>query len=171
MLNNAKLKDTLSQKVTASAGEARPVFSTSSHQDETINSLTPPTLSIALTFTVPLANLQGQIERINRLIQSLGLVNSVQYQAKPSLIKPSTPTVLPEPVRATTSSPVREAAVSTVTAVAMTEKQKKMIFSLIARKKLTPDDVGVLLEKEFGHADGARLTKAEASTLIGLLMA
>ena len=171
MWNNAQLKETLSQKVTASAGEARPIFPVSSHQDETINSLTPPTLSIVLTFTVPLANLQVQLERIDKLIQSLGLASSVQYQAKPSLIKPPTPPVIPEPVRATASSPIREAAVSTVTAVAMTEKQKKMIFALIAKKKLAPDDVGVLLEKEFGHADGARLTKGEASKLIGLLMA
>ena len=171
MLNNAKLKDTLSQKVTASAGEARPIFPASSHQDETINSLTPPTLSIALTFTVPLANLQGQIERINRLIQSLGLVNSVQYQAKPSLIKPPTSTVLPEPVRATTSSPIRESSVSNATAAAITDKQKKMLYALVAKKKLSADEIADIMEREVGHQDGARLTKAEASKLIGLLMA
>ena len=171
MWNNAQLKETLSQKVTASAGEARPIFPVSSHQDETINSLTPPTLSIVLTFTVPLANLQVQLERIDKLIQSLGLASSVQYQAKPSLIKPPTPPVIPEPVRATASSPVRVSAVPTSSSTAMTDKQKKMIFSLIARKKLASESVSDLLEHEFGHSDGARLTKIEASRLIGLLMA
>ena len=171
MWNNAQLKETLSQKVTASAGEARPIFPVSSHQDETINSLKPPALNIMLTFSVPLADLQGQIERIYSLIQSLGLASSVQYQAKPSLVKPPTPIVIPEPVRATASSPIRVSAVPTSSSTVMTDRQKKMIFAVIAKKKLAPDDVGVLLEKEFGHADGARLTKGEASKLIGLLMA
>ena len=171
MWNNAQLKETLSQKVTASADEARPVFPASSRQDEPIDSLTPPTLNIMLTFSVPLADLQGQIERIYSLIQSLGLASSVQYQAKPSLVKPPTPIVIPEPVRATASSPIRVSAVPTSSSTAVTDRQKKMIFALIAKKKLAPDDVGVLLEKEFGHADGARLTKGEASKLIGLLMA
>ena len=171
MWNNAQLKETLSQKVTASAGEARPVFTASSRQDETIDSLTPPTLNIVLTFSVPLADLQGQIERIDRLIQSLGLASSVQYQAKPALVKPPTPTVIPEPVRATPSSPVRVSEVPTSSSTAMTDKQKKMIFSLIARKKLASESVSDLLEHEFGHSDGARLTKIEASRLIGLLMA
>ena len=170
MWNNAQLKETLSQKVTASAGEARPVFTASSRQDETIDSLTPPTLSIVLTFTVPLANLQVQLERIDKLIQSLGLASSVQYQAKPSLIKPPTPPVIPEPVRATTSSPVRESSVSNATAAAITDKQKKMLYALVSKKKLSADEIANIMEREVGHQDGARLTKAEASKLIGLLM-
>ena len=171
MWNNAQLKETLSQKVTASAGEAHPVFTASSRQDETIDSLTPPTLNIVLTVSVPLADLQGQIERIDRLIQSLGLANSVQYQAKPVLVKPPTPPVLPEPVRATASSPIRESAVPNATAAAMTDKQKKMLYSLAAKKKLSADEIANIMEREVGHQDGARLTKAEASKLIGLLMA
>ena len=171
MWNNAQLKETLSQKVTAYAGEARPVLPIPSRHDEPIDRITPPTLSIVLTFSLPLADLPNQIERIHRLIQSLGLANSVQYQAKPPLVKPPTPTVIPEPVRATASSPIRVSAVPTSSSTAVTDRQKKMIFALIAKKKLAPDDVGVILEKEFGHADGARLTKAEASKLIGLLMA
>ena len=171
MWNNAQLKETLSQKVTASAGEARPVFTTSSRQDEPIDSLTPPTLNIMLTFSVPLADLQGQIERIYSLIQSLGLANSVQYQAKPSLVKPPTPTVMPAPVRAITSSPVRESSVSNATAAAITDKQKKMLYALVSKKKLSADEVADIMEREVGHQDGARLTKAEASKLIGQLMA
>ena len=170
MWNNAQLKETLSQKVTASAGEARPVFTASSRQDETIDSLTPPTLNIVLTFSVPLADLQGQIERIDRLIQSLGLASSVQYQPKPALIKPPTPPVIPEPVRATTSSPIRESSVSNATAAAITDKQKKMLYALVAKKKLSADEIADIMEREVGHQDGARLTKAEASKLIGLLM-
>ena len=171
MWNNAQLKETLSQKVTASAGEAHPVFTASSRQDETIDSLTPPTLNIVLTVSVPLADLQGQIERIYSLIQSLGLANSVQYQAKPSLVKPPTPTVMPAPVRAITSSPVRESSVSNATAAAITDKQKKMRYALVSKKKLSADEIANIMEREVGHQDGARLTKAEASKLIGLLMA
>ena len=170
MWNNAQLKETLSQKVTASADEARPVFPASSRQDETIDSLTPPTLNIVLTFSVPLADLQGQIERIDRLIQSLGLASSVQYQPKPALIKPPTPPVIPEPVRATTSSPIRESSVSNATAAAITDKQKKMLYALVSKKKLSADEIANIMEREVGHQDGARLTKAEASKLIGLLM-
>ena len=170
MWNNAQLKEALNQKVTATAGETRPVFPASSHQDETTDSATPPTLNIVLTFSVPLADLPSQIERIHHLIQSLGLANGVQYQAKPSLVKPSTPTVLPAPVRAMTSAPIRASSAPTSAAAAMTDKQKKMIFALIARKKLAPESVSDILEREFGHQDGAGLTKTEASRLIGLLM-
>ena len=120
MLNNAQLKETLNQKLTTHADEARPIFTTSSRQDEPIDSLTLPTLNIVLTFSVPLADLQGQIERIYSLIQSLGLASSVQYQAKPSLVKPPTPIVIPEPVRATASSPIRVSAVPTSSSTAVT---------------------------------------------------
>ena len=170
MWNNAQLKETLSQKLTASASEARPVFTTSSRQDEPIDSVTPPTLSILLTFSLPLADLPSQIERIDRLIQSLGLAGGVQYQAKPSLVKPPTPPVIPEPVRATASSPIRESAVPNATAAAMTDKQKKMLHALVAKKKLSADEIAGIMEKAVGHQDGAKLTKAEASKLIGLLM-
>ena len=171
MWNNAQLKETLSQKVTAYAGEARPVLPIPSRHDEPIDSITPPTLSIVLTFSLPLADLPNQIERIHRLIQSLGLANSVQYQAKPSLVKPPTPTVMPAPVRATTSSPVRESSVSNATAAAITDKQKKMLYALVAKKKLSADEITDIMEREFGHSDGAMLTKIEASKLITLLMA
>ncbi len=170
MWNNAQLKETLSQKVTAYAGEARPVLPIPSRHDEPIDSITPPTLSIVLTFSVPLADLQGQIERIDRLIQSLGLASSVQYQAKPALVKPPTPTVIPEPVRATASSPIRESAVSNASAAAMTDKQKKMLYALVAKKKLSADEITNIMEREFDHSGGASLTKIEASRLISLLM-
>ena len=170
MWNNAQLKETLNQKVTASASEARPVFTTSSRQDEPINSVTPPTLNIVLTFSVPLADLQGQIERIHRLIQSLGLAGGVQYQAKPSLVKPPTPPVIPEPMRAAPSSPIRVSAVQTSIAANMTDKQKKMLYALVSKKKLSADEIANIMEREVGHQDGAKLTKIEASRLIGLLM-
>ncbi len=171
MWNNAQLKETLSQKVTASAGETRPDFPASSRQEETIESVSPPTLNIVLTVSVPLADLPSQIERIHHLIQSLGLANGVQYQAKPSLVKPSTPTVLPAPVRATTSAPIRASSVPISTTATMTDKQKKMLFALVSKKKLSADEIACIMEQEFGHQDGAKLTKSEASKLIGLLLA
>ena len=171
MWNNAQLKETLNQKVTASAGETRPDFPASSRQDETIESVSPPALNIVLTFSVPLADLQSQIERIHRLIQPLGLASGVQYQAKPSLVKPPTPTVIPDPVRAKASEPIRVSAGQTSIATAMTDKQKKMLYALVSKKKLSADEIADIMEREFGHQDGAKLTKAEASKLIGLLLA
>ena len=170
MWNNAQLKETLSHKVTASAGDAHSGSRTSSRQDETINSLTPPTLRIVLTFSLPFADLQSQIERIDRLIQSLGLARSVQYQAKPALFIPPSPPVIPEPGRATASSSIGESSVSNATAAAMTDKQKKMLYALVAKKKLSADEITNIMDREFGHSGGASLTKIEASRLISLLM-
>ena len=52
----------------------------------------------------------------------------------------------------------------------MTDKQKKMLHALVAKKKLPADEITNIMEREFGHSDGARLTKIDASRLIGLLM-
>ena len=78
---------------------------------------------------------------------------------------------MPAPVRAITSSPVRESSVPNATAAAITDKQKKMLYALVAKKKLSADEITDIMEREFGHSDGAMLTKIEASKLITLLMA
>ena len=52
----------------------------------------------------------------------------------------------------------------------MTDKQRAMILALTAKRKMSADAVLKLLQQEFGHGDGARLTKLEASRLIDLLM-
>jgi hypothetical protein len=52
----------------------------------------------------------------------------------------------------------------------MTDKQKRMIFTLIARKNLSPESVSDIMESEFGHTDETKLNKIEASKLIDKLM-
>lgn len=53
----------------------------------------------------------------------------------------------------------------------MTDKQRAMILALTAKRKMSAEAVQELLQQEFGHGDGARLTKAQASKLIDKLMA
>ena len=53
----------------------------------------------------------------------------------------------------------------------MSPKQKNMILALVAKKKLTPDQVESLLMKQIGHARGSDLTKLEASSFINMLLA
>ena len=53
----------------------------------------------------------------------------------------------------------------------MSPKQKNMILALVAKKKLTPDQVESLLMQQIGHARGSDLTKLEASSFINMLLA
>ena len=52
----------------------------------------------------------------------------------------------------------------------MTDKQKNMLYALVAKKKLSADEIADMMEREFGQSDGAKLTKTEASKLITLLI-
>ena len=53
----------------------------------------------------------------------------------------------------------------------MTDKQRAMILALMAKRKMSAEVVQALLQQEFGHGDGAKLTKVQASKLIDKLMA
>lgn len=53
----------------------------------------------------------------------------------------------------------------------MSSKQQGMIFALVAKKKLTPEQVEALLMKQVGHVCRSELTKKEASSLINTLLA
>jgi hypothetical protein len=168
MLNNAKLKDTLSQKVSTTTTD--PVL----HQPkETVDQAMAglqPSLTVGLTFSLSLDDAQSQMKRIQEMIHSLGLKSTVQHvSASSSSIVPLVSKPIPLP--ATAESRSQAAAKHTVAPEPMTDKQKNMIFSLIARKNLASENVSDILEREFGHQDGARLTKAEASKLISRLMA
>ena len=169
MWNNAQLKETLNQKVTTTTAD--PVLLQPKAIPEQSIAGLQPSLTVVLTFSLSLDNAQFQMKRIQEIIQSLGLKSTIQH-ASTSSSGASIPLV-PKPIPLSATTPARSQAPAkrTIAPEPMTDKQKKMIFALIAKKKLAPDDVGVILEKEFGHADGARLTKAEASKLIGLLMA
>ena len=169
MLNNAKLKETLSQKVTANAAD--PVQNRHTGVAErAAEKMVLPSLTIVLTFSLSLDEAPSQMKRIAELLQSLGLQSAVQQPAAP-VAATVFPASKPAPLRPTTPARSQSAAKPAASPETMTPKQKKMIFALIARKNLSPESVSDILEREFGHSDGARLTKSEASKLIDLLMA
>ena len=169
MLNNAKLKETLSQKVTANIAE--PIHTPTNSTAEPAGSEPMlPSLSVVLTFSLSLDEASSQMKRIQEMVKMLGFqpamkqltplpLKSTQMAPKPDSLQPNTP--------ARSQSSAKHIASTTM----MSDKQKRMIFALIARKNLSPESVSDILEREFGHSDGARLTKPEASTLIGNLLA
>ena len=168
MLNNAKLKETLSQKVTATAAD--PVQNRNTGVAErTAEEMLLPSLTVVLTFSLPLQDAPSQMKRISELVQSLGLLPMVQPPTGP--VVTSVPTAKPVPVQPIPPVSSQVPAKPVASAARMTDKQKRMIFALIARKNLSPESVSEILESEFGHGDGARLSKPEASRLIDKLMA
>ena len=174
MLNNAKLKETLFQKVTATTAD--PVQNRNTGVAErTAEEMILPSLTVVLTFSLPLDEAQFQMKRIQELVRSLGLQPTVQPQPGPAMagVPQSAPQSVPkpDPVPTTAAARIQTQVKHTASPALMTDKQKKMIFALIARKKLSPESVSDILERDFGHQDGARLTKTEASKLIDRLMA
>ena len=168
MLNTAKLKETLSQKVTATAAD--PVQNRNTGVAErTAEEMILPTFTVVLTFSLPLQDAPSHMKRISEMVQSLGLLPLVQSQSGP--VVTSVPTAKPVPVQPIPPVSSQVPAKPVASAARMTDKQKRMIFALIARKNLSPESVSEILESEFGHSDGARLTKPEASRLIDKLMA
>ena len=168
MLNNAKLKETLSQKVTANIAE--PIHTPTNFTAEPAGSEPMlPSLSVVLTFSLSLDEAASQMTRIQEMVNILGLqpavkqltplpLKSTQMAPKPDSLQPTTP-VRSQPSEKHTASPA-----------IMTDKQKRMIFALIGRKNLSPESVRDILEREFGHSDGTKLTKVHASQFIDRLM-
>ena len=170
MLNNAKLKETLSQKVTANIAE--PVHAPTNSTAEPAGSEPMlPSLSVVLTFSLSLAEAASQMTRIQEMVRMLGLQSAVQQQLTPLQLKSTQTAPKPDSLKPNTPARSQSSAKHTASTAMMTDKQKRMIFALIARKNLSPESVSDILEREFGHSDGARLTKPEASTLIGNLLA
>ena len=170
MLNNAKLKETLSQKVTANIAE--PIHTPTNSTAELAGSEPMlPSLSVVLTFSLSLAEAASQMKRIQEMVRILGLQPAVQQQLTPLPLKSTQTAPKPASLRPTTPVRSQSSAKHTSSPAMMTDKQKRMIFALIARQNLSPESVSDILEREFGHSDGARLTKPEASTLIGNLLA
>lgn len=168
MINNAKLKEMLSQKVTATT--TAPVQCPPTAAPERVaEQMVLPSLTVVLTFSLPFDEAPSQMKRIAQLLQSLGMQPAVQQPAAPATAT-VTPTSKPAPLRPTKPARFQAPVKPAETTARMTDKQKRMIFALVARKKLSPESFNEILESEFGHCDGARLTKQEASSLIDKLM-
>ena len=170
MLNNAKLKDTLSQKMASQTAESRQLHPMAL-AERTGTELILPSLTIVLTFSLSLAEAPSQMQRLQEMVGALGLQPTVQQQPAPSLAGVPQPVPKPAPLPTTAPARIQTQVKHAAPPTPMTDKQKKMIFALIARKKLSPESVSDILERDFGHQDGARLTKTEASKLIDRLMA
>ena len=168
MLNNAKLKETLSQKVTATVADMVQIHHTGV-AERTAEEMILPSLTVVLTFSLPFQDAPAQMKRISEMVQTMGLLPLVQSQSGP--VVTSVPTAKPVPVQPIPPVRSQVPAKPVASAARMTDKQKRMIFALIARKNLSPESVSEILESEFGHGDGARLSKPEASRLIDKLMA
>ena len=168
MLNNAKLKETLSQKVTANIAESihTPINSTA---EPAGSESMLPSLSVVLTFSLSLDEAASQMKRIQEMVKMLGLQPAVK-QLTPLPLKSTQMAPKPDSLQPTTPVRSQPSEKHTASTAMMTDKQKRMIFALIARKNLSLESVSDILEREFGHSDGARLTKPEASRLIDLLM-
>ena len=82
---------------------------------------------------------------------------------------PAAPSKPAEPIKTAPTQPpaVKPAAAATP----MTDRQRNMILTLIRQKQLSTDAVEALLLNLFGHNDGSKLTKAEASRFIDRLLA
>ena len=170
MFNNAKLKETLSQKVTANT--ANPVqLHPKAVAERAGTELILPLLTVVLTFPLSLDEAPSQMKRIQEMVSDLGLRPTVQQQPAPSLAGVPQPVPKPAPLPTTIPALIQTPVKQASSPVPMTDKQKRMIFALIARKNLSPESVSDILEREFGHQDGAMLTKTEASKLIDRLMA
>lgn len=168
MLNNAKLKETLSQKVTANIAE--PIHTPTNFTAEPAGSEPMlPSLSVVLTFSLSLDEAASQMTRIQEMVRILGLQPAVQQQLTPLQLKSTQTAPKPDSLQPTTAAR-QSSAKHTASPAMMTDKQKRMIFALIARKNLSPESVSDILEREFGHSDGTKLTKVHASQFIDRLM-
>ena len=86
MLNNAKLKETLSQKVTANIAE--PIHTPTNYTVEPAGSEPMlPSLSVVLTFSLSLAEAASQMTRIQEMVRMLGLQPAVQQQLGQGLFR------------------------------------------------------------------------------------
>ena len=170
MLNNVKLKETLSQKVTANTTESTHAPTTSNSEPSGSEPMLP-SLSVVLTFSLSLAEAPSQMKRIQEMFRILGLQPAVQQQPAPLPLKLSQSLQKPASLPSTTLARGQASAKNAASTAPMTDKQKRMIFALVAKKKLTPDQVESLLMKQIGHARGSDLTKLEASSFINMLLA
>ena len=170
MLNNVKLKETLSQKVTANTAESTHAPTTSNSEPSGSEPMLP-SLSVVLTFSLSLAEAPSQMKRIQEMFRILGLQPAVQQQPAPLPLKLSQSLQKPASLPSTTLARGQASAKNAASTAPMTDKQKRMIFALVAKKKLTPDQVESLLMNQSGHTHGSDLTKIEASSFIDTLLA
>ena len=172
MLNNAQpLKSVLAQKVAQQDVRQGPMPTEVILPPNCTPSPDTPVLSLVLTLSLPFGDALPQLERIQQLLQALGLQEKVQSRVSQTQDNARKQSVQAQKSCLSGPLPSNKPPVASVQPLPMTDRQKRMIFALVGKKRLSDAAVCEVLEQEFGHQDGARLTKSEASKLIDRLMA
>ena len=178
MMSTALLKQTLSEKVAQPSAE---VVTNQVHGAVTEKSSTVvpgPSLSVVLTFSVPLCEAQRQIERIQALIASLGLQDGTQHQIRPSLvplIESCQPITTVEAIRATCPAvdtipvplSIQQVPGKSLSTASITDKQQQLLQRLAIRQHLSVDTLKQILIEKYGVETGSQLSRKQASELIG----
>ena len=186
-MTTAELKDALTQKM-ARQNTVQCISAASESKPDTRVELAVPTLTVSFNFTFPAESISTSLEQMQTMMATIA-----SQLVPPASVHPA----MGLSGRPQTSGPVLVQAVSSATKpeqqpqpplspppqsgqqqqqkpptgnTLMTDKQRAMILALTAKRKMSADAVQELLQQEFGHGDGARLTKAQASKLIDKLM-
>lgn len=172
MLNNAQpLKSVLAQKVAQQDVRQGPMSTEGILPPKWTPSPDMPVLSLVFTLSLPLGDALPQLERIQQLLRALGLQGNVQSKVSPPQDIARKQSVQSQKPCISGPQPSNKPPVTSVQPLPMTDRQKRMIYALVGKKRLSDAAVCEVMEQEFGHQDGARLTKSEASKLIDHLMA
>lgn len=147
MLNNAKLKDTLSQIMTAKTAEPIQLHPMAAAEMDWYR----VDLTVAdgrSVFSLSFDEAQSQMKRIQEMVRDLGIQPTIQHQPAPALA--GLPQAASKPGSRATSAPVR---IQTpfkhaASPAPMTDKQKRMIFARFAKKALEAEQVEELLIKQ-----------------------
>ena len=176
MINNAQLKETLSQKILTSPPISFTPFSASK-----LSGVLNDQITITLNISVALKDAGHLVEQLHALFSDspstpVNLSTSISSTASPINLPSSEATQTSKslfPQKQASSgahlSPLSNA--SSIRPLPMTPRQRSMILALSNKKKLTPEFVEKFMFQLVGHGDVSKLSKIEASNLIEKLLA
>ena len=166
MLNNAKLKETLSLKATTiSAVPDKSVTTRMLQSDLPASSATPVCINLSIQLTGQ--HSEKFLSHLQALFDSLSPACNRDSEQSSSHIVKNDSTVKCE--AKLSALPSVNPPVATKGEVA-TEKQRTMMRSLISRKRISADKFEALMMQQVGHLREVNLTKREASMLIDSLL-
>ena len=187
-MTTAELKDALTQKM-ARQNTVQGIPAASEAKPDTRVEHAVPTLTVSFNFTFPAESISSSLEQIQTMMATIasqvvppasvypamGLSGRPQTSG-PVLVQAVSPATKPEqqpqpPLSPSPQSGQQRQQRSSTGNMPMTDKQRAMILALTAKRKMSAEVVQALLQQEFGHSDGAKLTKVQASKLIDKLMA
>ena len=166
MLNNAKLKETLSLKATAiSAVPDQSVTTRVVPSDLPASSATPVFINLSIQLTGQHA--EKLLSHLQALFDSVSPASNRDSEQSSSHIVKTARTSKSE--AKLSALPSANPPVASKGEFA-TEKQRTMMRSLISRKRISADKFEALMMQQVGHLREVNLTKREASMLIDSLL-